>query len=123
MSVKTQTSLTEATFLKAVCKILDDNKASDVIIINLAEKTSFSDHMIIASGTSQRHILALGDHLQREAYRLSHPYVRIEGKENGADWILVDLGNIVVHLFRPETRQLYDLETMWSTPFLKAYQG
>jgi ribosome-associated protein len=121
--VKNKTSFTGEAFLKAMCKVLDDNKALDVIVIDLVDKTSFSDHMIIASGTSQRHLLALGDYLQIEAAKLGHSYVRIEGKENGADWILVDLGNIIVHLFRPETRQLYDLESMWGSHFLAAKQG
>lgn len=118
--MKNKTSLAGEAFSKAICKVLDDNKAIDVTVIDLADKTSFSDHMIIASGTSQRHLLALGDYIQIAANKLGHSYVRIEGKENGADWILVDLGYIIVHLFRPETRQLYDLESMWSMPFLTA---
>ena len=123
MSVKNKTSSTRGAFLKVICKVLDDNKAIDVTVIDLVDKTSFPDHMIVASGTSQRHLLALGDYVQKTAHKLGHTYVRIEGKENGADWILVDLGNLIVHLFRPETRQLYDLENMWSTPLLVARRG
>jgi ribosome-associated protein len=121
--VKNKTSLAGEAFSKAICKVLDDNKALDIAVIDLTDKTSFSDQMIIASGTSQRHLLALGDYIQIAANKLGHSYVRIEGKENGADWILVDLGSVIVHLFRPETRQLYDLESMWGTPFLAAQQG
>lgn len=121
--MKNKTSLTGEAFSKAICKVLDDNKALDIAVIDLADKTSFSDHMIIASGTSQRHLLALGDYIQIAANKLGHSYVRIEGKENSADWILVDLGSVIVHLFRPETRQLYDLESMWDTPFLAARRG
>lgn len=121
--MKNKTSLAGEAFLKAICKVLDDNKALDITVIDLTDKTSFSDQMIIASGTSQRHLLALGDYIQVAASKLGHSYARIEGKENGADWILVDLGSIIVHLFRPETRQLYDLESMWGSSFLAARQG
>lgn len=121
--MKNKTSFTEETFLKDIYKILDDNKALDITIINLSDKTSFADHMIIASGTSQRHLLALGDYLKIATHKRGKSYARIEGKENGADWILVDLGNIIVHLFRPETRQLYDLESMWDSPLLSARHG
>ena len=116
--MKNKTSITEETFLNAIYKILDDNKALDITIINLGNGTSFADHMIIASGTSQRHLLALGDHLKIATHKAGQSYARIEGKENGTDWVLVDLGNIIVHLFRPEARQLYDLESMWDSPLL-----
>ncbi len=101
--------------VEAVCKILDDHKALDVSVINLSDKTSFADFMIIASGTSQRHLYALGDHLEKSAKNICQ--AKKEGSE-GSDWILVDLGNIIVHLFRPETRQMYDLESMWTMPML-----
>lgn len=102
--------------VETVCKILDDHKAFDVSVINLSDKTSFADYMIVASGTSQRHLAALGDHLEKGVkplYRAS-----VEGKSADSDWVLVDLGNVIVHLFRPETRQMYDLESMWKTPML-----
>lgn len=121
--MKKQTSLEGKIFLKTVHTILDNNKALDITTINLSGKASFADHMIIASGTSQRHLLALSDYLQSETKEKGHSYVRIEGKENGSDWVLVDLGSIVIHLFRPETRQMYDLESMWSMPSLISKRG
>ena len=99
--------------LETVCKILDDHKAFNVSVIDLSNKTSFADYMIVASGTSQRHISSLGDHLMKQLKCLVHTH--LEGRHD-SDWILVDLGNVVVHLFRPEVRQMYDLEGMWSIP-------
>ncbi|UNM06397.1 MAG: ribosome silencing factor [Holosporaceae bacterium] len=113
--------MTKRTFSKGeisvetVCKILDDHKALDVSVINLSDKTSFADFMVVASGTSQRHLCALGDHLEKGAKDVCQ--VKQEGSEN-SDWILVDLGSVIVHLFRPETRQMYDLESMWTMPML-----
>ena len=101
--------------VETVCKILDDHKAFDVSVINLSDKTSFADYMVVASGTSQRHLNALGNHLEKEV-KPFYP-ANLEGTED-SDWILVDLGTVIVHLFRPETRQLYDLESMWTMPML-----
>ena len=103
--------------VEAVCKILDDHKAFDVTVITLSDKTTFADYMIVASGTSQRHLNALGRYLEQEIKSLFP--VSLEGKED-SDWVLVDLGTVIVHLFRPETRQLYDLESMWKIPMLAA---
>lgn len=101
--------------LETVCQILDDHKALNVCVINLSNKTSFADYMVVASGTSQRHLSSLGDHLMKSLKQ--HGKTHVEGRGD-SDWILVDLGNVVVHLFRPEIRQMYDLEGMWNMPLL-----
>ena len=102
--------------IETICKILDDHKALDINVIDLTNKSSFADFMIIASGTSQRHLSALSEHLEKGApHRMK---LHIEGGKGNSDWVLVDLGHVVVHLFRPEIRQMYDLESMWSVPML-----
>lgn len=110
-----QTSNRGGVSLETVCKILDDHKAFNVSVIDLSNKTSFADYMIVASGTSQRHISSVGDHLMKQLKCWGG--VHLEGRHD-SDWILVDLGNVVVHLFRPEVRQMYDLEGMWNMPVL-----
>lgn len=107
-----KTSLAEGILVDIVHKTLDDHKAEDIVTINLSGKTTFADYMVIASGTSQRHLKALAHYLHDEVLKKGHKYVQLEGTEL-TDWILVDLGNVIVHLFKPEARQTYDLESMW----------
>ena len=104
--------------LETVCQILDNHKAHNVSVIDLSTKTTFADYMIVASGTSQRHLSSLGDHLMKHLKQPGQSHM--EGRGN-SDWILVDLGNVVVHLFRPEIRQMYDLEGMWNMPALVSH--
>ncbi len=94
-----------------VCRSLDDDKAEDISVIDLAGKTSIADTMVIASGRSSRQVGALADHLVR---RLKDAGLRpaIEGKAN-SDWVIVDAGSVIVHIFRPEVRAFYNLEKMW----------
>lgn len=92
---------------------LDENKAHEIVTIDLAGKSSFADYMVIASGTSQRHVSALAGHVATALKERGLPVLSIEG-ENGSDWVLIDAGDIIVHLFRPETRQFYNLEKMWA---------
>ena len=92
---------------------LDHNKAENIVSIDLAGKSDVADRMIVASGTSARHVGALADHVVRALKDAGHEYVHVEGKEN-CDWVLVDAGDVVVHIFRPETRCYYNLEKMWS---------
>lgn len=93
---------------------LDDDKADDVVVIDLAGKTTIADYMIVASGSSTRHIGAMAEHLtERLKARLGQP-VAVEGVRQ-SDWVLIDAGDIVVHLFRPEVRSFYSLERLWGT--------
>ena len=94
-------------------KILDNNKATNIISINLENKSFIADYMIIASGTSSRHLQALSEILVRELKKIGLEGCRIEGRQSN-DWKLVDTSDIIVHIFHPEKREFYDLEKMWS---------
>lgn len=99
--------------LNTVLSSLDDDKAVDVVSIDLKGKTSLADFMVIASGTSSRHVSAMADHLTRKAKEVGLGRPNVEGLAQ-SDWVLIDTGDIIVHLFRPEVRDFYGLEKMWS---------
>ncbi len=94
-------------------KILDNNKAQNIISINLKNKSYIADFMIVASGTSSRHLQSLSEILVSELKKLGLDNCRIEGKDSN-DWKLVDAYDVIVHIFHPEKREFYDLEKMWS---------
>ena len=94
-------------------KILDNNKALNITCIDLKNKSYIADYMVIASGTSSRHLQALSEILVTQLKKLGVDNCRIEGK-NSNDWKLVDAHDVIVHIFHPEKRELYDLEKMWS---------
>ena len=100
---------------KNIEKILDDNKAQRITAINLKNKSYIADYMIIASGTSSRHLQSLSEILVAELKKQGIENCRIEGR-NSNDWKLVDTQDIIVHIFHPEKRKFYDLEKMWSEP-------
>ena len=100
---------------KLITKTLDKHKAEQIISVDLKGKSDVADMMIIASGTSSRHVVALADYVIMELKKAGYPSVPNEGKESG-DWVLVDAGDIIVHIFKPETRELYNLEKMWDVP-------
>ncbi len=93
---------------------LEDDKAEDIISIDLEGKTSIADTMIIASGRSARLVSAMADHLTRNLKEGGKNKYRVEGLPN-ADWVLIDTGDIIVHLFRPEVRKFYNLERIWAS--------
>ena len=93
--------------------ILDNNKAKDIVSIDLKEKSYIADYMIIASGTSSRHLQSLSENLVSELKKIGIRNCRIEGKDS-RDWKLVDAMDIIIHIFHPEKREFYDLEKMWS---------
>ena len=99
--------------LALVRRSLDDDKAEDVVVIDLAGKSAFADYMVIASGRSTRQVVAIADHLAERLKQARHRVISIEGKEVG-DWVLVDSGDLVVNIFRPEPRVFYALEKMWA---------
>jgi len=99
-------------------KILNDNKAKNIIAIDLKKKSFVADYMIIASGTSSRHLQSLSEILVFELKKFGIDNCRIEGKESDY-WKLVDAIDIIVHIFHPEKRKFYDLEKMWSEPIPK----
>jgi|TARA_B110001452_G_scaffold253498_1_gene244264 ribosome-associated protein len=94
-------------------KILDDNKAQNITSINLKNKSYIADYMVIASGTSSRHLQSLSEILVTELKKLGLNGCRIEGRDSN-DWKLVDAHDVIVHIFNPEKREFYDLEKMWS---------
>lgn len=93
---------------------LDDDLAQNIVTINLSGKSALADHMVIATGRSQRHVSALADHLLRKLKEQGEKNIRTEGQSTG-DWVLVDAGDVVVHIFREEVREFYGLEKMWAT--------
>ena len=94
-------------------KILDNNKAQNITSINLKNKSYIADYMIIASGTSSRHLQSLSEILIAELKKLGLDNCRMEGKDSN-DWKLVDAYDVIVHIFHPEKREFYNLEKMWS---------
>ena len=110
MSKKTQNP--SARLLALVVAILDDGKAEDVFVIDLAGKSSMADFMVVASGGSARQINALAEKLIRGIKTAKYGSPGVEGKSQG-DWVLLDAGDVIVHLFRPEVRAFYNLEKMW----------
>lgn len=92
---------------------LEDDKAEEIVSIDIRGKSSFADMLIVASGRSARHVGALADHLLRKLKDAGVHDVRVEGMPQ-ADWVLVDAGDVVIHLFRPEVRSFYNIEKIWS---------
>ena len=103
-----------AALLANVLTWLDDAKAEDIVTIDLNGKSSIGDYMVVVSGRSDRHVGAIGDQLQKKLKESGSGRVRIEGLES-CDWVLIDTGDIIVHVFRPEVREFYKLEKMWSS--------
>ena len=99
-----------------IIKFLDESKTEDIVCIDLKGKASFADFMIVASGRSSRQVSATAQKLKdrlKEKHRIK---AAVEGTETG-DWVIVDAGDVIVHLFRPEVRSFYSLEKLWSTDF------
>lgn len=99
--------------LKLVLTQLDDDQAQDIVTIDLKGKSSIADHMVIASGRSTRQVAAIAQKLAEKIKQAGFGPVKLEGLP-AADWVLLDAGDIVVHLFRPEVRSFYNLERMWA---------
>ncbi len=95
-----------------VVQSLDDDKAQEIVTIDLNGITSVADYFVIASGSSSRHVGAMADHLNEKLKAAGHNGISIEGQEN-CDWVLVDAFDVVIHLFKPEVRDFYNLEKMW----------
>jgi ribosome-associated protein len=98
---------------RVVLSSLEDDKAEDILAIDIRGKSSFADMLVIASGRSARHVGALADHVLRKLKDAGVKDVRVEGLPQ-ADWVLVDAGDVVVHLFRPEVRAFYNIEKIWT---------
>ena len=98
--------------LSTILASLEDDKAEDIVTIPLAGKSEMADHMVIAGGRSSRQVAAIAEHLADRLKQDLGLVVRTEGKDLG-DWVLIDAGDVIVHVFRPEVREFYQLEKMW----------
>ena len=105
----------ELSLLDAIVATLDDGKAEEIVAIDLRGKSSIADHMVVASGRSTRQVTALAEQVASKLKDMGQGRVSIEGKAQG-DWVLLDAGDVIVHIFRPEVREFYKLEKMWSGP-------
>jgi ribosome-associated protein len=88
-------------------------KAEDSVAIDLSGKSSIADYMVVTSGRSQRHVSAVAEHVVKDLKDAGAVHIRVEGMRQG-DWVLIDAGDVIVHVFRPEVRTFYNLEKMWS---------
>lgn len=104
-----------------ILSILDEHSAQDTIEIDVRGKSSVADYMIVSSGRSNRHVGALADYILRALKERGHKDLGIEGLE-GCDWVLIDIGDVIVHLFRPEVRVFYNIEKIWSVPLPEGLQ-
>lgn len=105
--------------LKFVETYLDDDKAEDIVVIDLEGKTEIADYLVVATGTSQRHVGAMTDHIQRNLKTQGVKGIAVEGTPQ-CDWVLIDAGDVIVHLFRPEVRDFYNLEKIWTAPVVSS---
>lgn len=110
---RTGTKRADTPLIDLVLASLGDDKAEDIVSINLEGKTAIADHMVVASGRSQRHVGAVADHLLRRIKETGHGTARVEGLPQ-ADWVLIDSGDVIIHIFHPEVREFYKLEKMWA---------
>ena len=99
--------------LELILGLLDDDKAIDVADINLAGKSSIADSMVVATGSNTRQVGAMANHIREKLKGLGIKGISIEGLAN-CDWVLIDAGDVIVHIFRPEVRDFYNIEKLWS---------
>ncbi len=105
--------LTADELKQLVLTALENLKAKDIVVLDVKGKSSFTDIMIVASGTSDRHLKAMANAIRVDAKEAGNPPLSTEG-EDTRNWVLVDLGDVVVHLMRPEVREMYEIEKLWS---------
>ncbi|MEO4045070.1 ribosome silencing factor [Hoeflea sp. CAU 1731] len=101
--------------LKLVLASLEESKSEDVVSIDITGKSALGDYMVVASGRSSRHVTAICDHLLRDMKSAGYGNLRVEGLSTG-DWVLIDTGDIIIHVFRPEIREFYNIEKLWMAP-------
>lgn len=106
---------TSEEMLARVLGSLEDDKAEDVVTIDLRGKSEMADHMVICSGRSNRQVAAMSEKLTERLKQAMGVLCKVEGKGQG-DWVLIDAGDVIVHVFRPEVREFYQLEKMWLEP-------
>lgn len=111
-----------AALLADVVRWLDDAKAEDIVTIPIAGKSSLGDYMVIASGRNDRHVGAIAEQLREKLKIRGEKNIKVEGM-NACDWVLIDAGDVIIHIFRPEVREFYNLEKMWRAEILDAAQS
>lgn len=109
---KKTTNIPSMSMLDLILNTLQNDKAEDIVTLDLADKSSIADHMVVASGRSTRQVVALAENIIDQLKQVMSVQSRMEGKESG-DWVLLDAGDVIVHIFRPEVRDFYQLEKMW----------
>ena len=110
-AAQTEVNVSDA-ILDIAVKVLDDGKAEDIVVMDLQGKTSIASYMVVASGTSNRHVAALSEQVQLKLKEAGYKTVSV-GEEK-ADWVLIDAFDVIIHLFKPEVREFYNLEKMWA---------
>lgn len=99
-----------------IVESLDNDKAFDIEVIDLGEQSSsLADYMVVASGTSSRQVVSLSEKLKDRLNSLGYKDIKIEGTDQG-NWVVLDVGDVIIHLFKPEVREFYDIEKMWRAP-------
>ncbi|ODT81549.1 MAG: ribosome silencing factor [Pelagibacterium sp. SCN 64-44] len=106
----------QRSLIDVILTCLDDAKAEDIVSVDITGKSSLADHMVVASGRSQRHVGAVADQMLKALRDAGYDKPRIEGLPH-CDWVLVDAGDVIVHVFRPEVREFYNIEKMWQADF------
>ena len=99
--------------LKFICAELEELKAKDIAVLNVGKFTTIADHLVVASGTSGRHVRSVSENLFDAAKKAGAIPIGIEGRE-GSEWVLIDLGDVIVHVMQPAVREFYKLEDLWS---------
>jgi ribosome-associated protein len=112
------TNGTSANLLDRIIDSLEDDKAEEIVAIPLRGKSSMADHMVICSGRSSRQVGAIAEKLTDRLKQEFGIFSKVEGKDQG-DWVLIDAGDVIVHVFRPEVREFYQLEKMWMAPSME----
>lgn len=107
-----QTGLETEALLALVLRVLEDGKAKEVTVLDVRQKTSFTDYMVVASGNSERHVKAIAGHVAESSKQENHLPFGVEGDDVG-EWVLVDLGAVIVHVMKPQIREFYQLEKLW----------
>ncbi|MTI17764.1 ribosome silencing factor [Rhodobacteraceae bacterium RKSG542] len=106
-------ALEESSVLELILNNLEDSKAEEIVSLDLQGKSALADCMVVATGRSQRHVGAIADHLLRALKIAGYGNARVEGLPH-CDWVLIDIGDAIIHVFRPEVRAFYNVEKMWS---------
>lgn len=106
----------ERPMIDVILDCLDDAKAEETVAVDITGKSSLADHMVVTSGRSQRHVGAVADQVLKSLREAGFDKPRVEGMPH-CDWVLVDAGDVIVHIFRPEVREFYNIEKMWQADF------